>query len=104
MANSPRLLLSIVVLGELYHGAQNSRLYDENIKRIEHLILTSTLIYCDQGTAWEYGVIKKYVRSKGRPLPENDLWLAALARQHDLILITRDRHFKEIEGLNVAAW
>jgi tRNA(fMet)-specific endonuclease VapC len=104
VADSPRLLLSIIVLGELYHGAQNSRLYDDNIARIENLIITSTLIYCDQGTTWEYGIIKKYLRSKGRPLPENDIWLAALVRQHGLILMTRDRHFQEIERLNVRSW
>jgi tRNA(fMet)-specific endonuclease VapC len=61
------------------------------------------LIYCDQGIAWEYGIIKKYLRSKGRPLPENDIWLAALARQHGLVLLTRDRHFQEIERLNVTS-
>ena len=104
VADSPRLLLSIVVLGELYHGAQNSRLYDDNITRIENLILTSTLLYCDKGTAWEYGIIKKYLRSTGRPLPENDIWLAALARQYGLVLMTRDKHFQEIERLNVSSW
>ncbi|MGA2797348.1 MAG: type II toxin-antitoxin system VapC family toxin [Thermoguttaceae bacterium] len=104
VADSPRLLLSIIVLGELYHGAQNSRLQDDNLARIELLILTSTLIYCDQGTAWEYGIIKKYLRSKGWPLPENDIWLAALARQHGLVLMTRDKHFQEIERLNVSSW
>ena len=60
MADSPRLLLSIVVLGELYHGAHHSKRFDENIARIDDLILTSTLVYCDQGTAWEYGIIKSY--------------------------------------------
>jgi tRNA(fMet)-specific endonuclease VapC len=104
VAESPRLLLSIVVLGELYHGAQNSRLLEDNISRIENLISTSTLVHCDQGTAREYGVIKKYLRSKGRPLPENDIWLAALARQHGFVLMTRDRHFQEIDRLSVASW
>jgi tRNA(fMet)-specific endonuclease VapC len=104
IANSPRLLLSIIVLGELYHGAQNSKLYDDNILRIENLIKTSTLIYCDQVTAWEYGFIRKYLRSKVRPIPENDIWLAALARQHDLILMTNDRHFRDIERLNILSW
>lgn len=104
VADSPRLLLSIVVLGELYHGAQNSKRCDDNIARIEKLILTSTLIYSDQGTAWEYGVIKKILRSQGRSLPENDIWLAALARQHGLVLITRDKHFQVVERLNVKQW
>jgi tRNA(fMet)-specific endonuclease VapC len=104
MADSPRFLLSIVVLGELYHGAYNSKLFDENIARIDDLILTSTLVYCDQATALEYGSIKMSLRRRGRPLPENDIWLSAIARQHGYVLLTRDRHFQEVERLNTIGW
>jgi len=41
------------------------------------------------------------LRKKGRPIPENDVWIAAVARQHGLTLLTRDVHFREIEGLAV---
>jgi len=44
------------------------------------------------------------LRIKGRPLPENDIWIAALARQHDLTLVTRDTHFEQMEGLSLAMW
>jgi predicted nucleic acid-binding protein len=37
--------------------------------------------------------------AQGRPIPDNDIWIAAIARQHSLSLITRDAHFREIEGL-----
>ena len=44
------------------------------------------------------------MRAKGRPLPENDIWVAAVALQHGLALATRDAHFNEIASLTVVAW
>jgi tRNA(fMet)-specific endonuclease VapC len=41
---------------------------------------------------------------KGRPIPENDLWIAAIALEHDLIVATRDAHFGEIDNLKVEMW
>jgi len=37
-------------------------------------------------------------------MPENDIWIAAIALQHGLTLVTRDSHFSEIESLGTAAW
>lgn len=59
---------------------------------------------CDTGTAREYGLIKDQLRKKGRPIPENDIWIAAVARQKDFVLATRDAHFFEIENLEVENW
>jgi tRNA(fMet)-specific endonuclease VapC len=59
---------------------------------------------CDAETAQQYGEVKNKLRLKGRPLPENDIWIAALALQHDLILVTHDAHFQEVESLRTAAW
>jgi tRNA(fMet)-specific endonuclease VapC len=44
------------------------------------------------------------LRLKGRPLPENDIWIAALALQHNLTLVTRDAHFQEVEHLKIVVW
>jgi len=48
--------------------------------------------------------VKNALLAKGRPIPENDVWIAALARQHDLVLVTRDEHFAEVDGLTLARW
>ena len=55
-------------------------------------------------TAEYYGVIKESLRAKGRPIPENDIWIAASAQRHDLILVTRDEHFAEIADLKLVRW
>jgi tRNA(fMet)-specific endonuclease VapC len=44
------------------------------------------------------------LRIKGRPIPENDIWIAATARQHDLTLVSRDRHFAEVDNLRWEQW
>jgi tRNA(fMet)-specific endonuclease VapC len=44
------------------------------------------------------------LRTIGRPIPENDLWIAALALQHHLTLATRDQHFQHVARLSLEAW
>ena len=104
MANGPRVLISVVVLGELYYGAQKSRRIDENLRRINRLLTEAVLLENDAGTAFEYGLIRNELRLDGRPIPENDLWVAAAARQHGLVLVLRDNHFTYVEGLKLEAW
>ncbi len=55
-------------------------------------------------TALNYGQIKNELRSKGKPIPENDVWIAALAIQHGLTLLSRDPHFQNVSNLVVEAW
>ncbi|HID51436.1 MAG TPA: type II toxin-antitoxin system VapC family toxin [Anaerolineae bacterium] len=62
------------------------------------------MLSCDIGTAHVYGKVKDNLRKKGRPIPENDVWIAALAIEHNLTLATRDAHFAEIEKLETEAW
>jgi tRNA(fMet)-specific endonuclease VapC len=61
-------------------------------------------LHIDENTAKFYGSIKAALRKKGKPIPENDIWIAAIAQQYDLILITRDNHFSEIDNLNTELW
>ena len=58
----------------------------------------------DTNTAREYGEIKSALQAEGRLIPENDIWIAAIAQQHDLTLVTRDEHFKEVKHLKVEVW
>ena len=101
---SPDVTLSVTVLGELYYGAQKSNRIDENLARIDRFLEGVAVIDNDIATAYEYGAIRNELRLKGRPIPENDLWIAALARQHDLTLVSRDRHFAEVENLRWEQW
>jgi tRNA(fMet)-specific endonuclease VapC len=58
----------------------------------------------DEGTSIAYGNIKAALRKKGKPIPENDIWIAAIAKRYELVLIFRDKHFKEIESISIKSW
>jgi tRNA(fMet)-specific endonuclease VapC len=104
LAGTEEAFISSITIGELFYGAEKSSRPAENVRRIENLASISTVLGCDTHTGRCYGQIKNMLRTKGRPVPENDLWIAAIARQHDLILVTRDKHFNEIEGLPINNW
>ena len=76
----------------------------ENVARIEEFAARSAVLACDTETARQYGEVKEGLRQKGRPIPENDVWIAAIALQYDLTLVARDAHFEQIDGLELDTW
>jgi tRNA(fMet)-specific endonuclease VapC len=68
------------------------------------LLKECELIAPDRATAVIYGRIQSDLRRRGRPIPTNDVWIAALAIQHGYTLVTRDNHFQEVDGLNAISW
>lgn len=98
------------VLGELLLGAELSGRPDENRPAVEQLQLRWTLLLPDAATAGTYaGIAAREVRAhrtgpKTEGARKNDLWIAALCLQHHLPLLTNDRDFDRIEGLEVIHW
>ena len=88
-----------IVLGELFYGAYNSINISENITRIENLASTGMIIPCDEITAKVYGDIKARLKKDGTMIPENDIWIAAIAIQHGMSIVSRDKHFGRIHGI-----
>ena len=93
--------IAVTVLGELYYGAFRSVRQEENLARLHLLATRNVILPCVVETATRYGSIRTNLAAKGRPIPENDIWIAAVAMQHDLTLLTRDVHFCEVEELAV---
>ncbi len=89
-----------IVIGELYFGAFKSGKIKENVARINEFALKNEILSCDQHTAKIYGEIKADLKSIGKPIPENDIWIASIALQYNLTLITRDSHFNYVSGLS----
>jgi tRNA(fMet)-specific endonuclease VapC len=104
LASAEKVYVPSLVLGELYFGARASAQKDRNLARIDEFAAANAVLVPDVATAREYGILKAALRAKGRLIPENDMWIAAIARQHSLTLITRDAHFREIEGLTTEDW
>jgi len=104
LAQANEVFIPSIVIGELCYGARKSGRVEANLARVDELVTSSTILVCDAETAQQYGKVKNKLRLKGRPLPENDIWIAALALRYELILVTRDAHFQEVESLKTTAW
>ena len=104
LAKADEVFASSIAIGELCFGARKSGRIKENLSGIDEFAGNNVVLGCDTDTARRYGEIKNDLRLKGRPLPENDIWIAAVALQHGLTLITRDTHFDEIDQLQSAVW
>ncbi len=97
------VLISPVVAGELLFGFRNGARYEANRRDLDAFLdspfvrlLEVTLVTADR-----FGRISAALRKKGRPIPTNDLWIAAQAMETGADLLSFDQHFAEIEGL---AW
>ncbi len=104
LAGAEETFVPSIAIGEMCYGARKSVRVQENLTRIDKFAASSVVLGCDTDTAHRHGEIKNSLRMKGRPIPENDIWIAAIALRHDLTLVTRDEHFNEIESLKVATW
>lgn len=95
------VFLCVPILGELRYGALASTRVAENLARLELFTAVVPTLPCDTETVTHYADIRIGLRKKGTPIPENDMWIAAVARQHGLTVLSRDSHFKQIENLDV---
>lgn len=96
-----KVFLPVPALGELYRGAFESTRQAHNLSLIGELVAELPALYCDIGTAIQYGRLRQAMKARGRLIPENDIWIAALASQHSLAVMTRDQHFRLVPDLQV---
>lgn len=96
--------ITSIVLGELYIGVSRVVNRSKHLKKLNDFLKLCKVLNVDSDTAVYYGEITAALFKKGKPLPVNDVWIAATAQQHDLILITRDKHFNEIDDLKTRSW
>ena len=104
LAAAAEVYLSATVVGELYYGARLTPEPEKTLKEVTRLADIVPVLACDRDTASQYSLIKVALRRRGTPLPENDIWIAAIAIQHGFSLATRDQHFSAIDGLAIESW
>ena len=104
VAGAPAVFVPAIALGELYYGARKSARPGQTLQIIERLGASAAVLSCGAETAQRYGALKARLRASGTPLPENDLWIAALALEHDLTLVTRDAHFALVPEISTVTW
>ncbi|MDH5400271.1 MAG: type II toxin-antitoxin system VapC family toxin [Cyclobacteriaceae bacterium] len=101
---SGNVYLPIPTLGELYLGAENSGRRTHHFRQIDALLQIIEIINTSQRTAEMYGILKVKLKRLGKPIPENDIWIAALAKEHDYTIVSRDKHFNNIPDLVTIPW
>jgi len=98
------IALPVIVLGEFRYGIVQSRLHPHYEKWLDELIPDCAVLDVTEATTLHYAAIFLELRKAGKPIPTNDVWIAALCRQHALPLLSRDRHFDFVRGLQRLEW
>jgi predicted nucleic acid-binding protein len=104
LAVAQQLALPVVVIGEYRYGISQSRHRARYRRWLEALINDCTVLDITDQTTHHYAAISVELRKRGKPIPTNDLWIAALCRQHDLPLLSRDHHFDVVFGIRRLDW
>ena len=99
--SSEQVLLSAVVVGELLYGFRNGSRYEENARALEAFLDDPNvhMLPVTWDTADLFGRISALLRKKGKPIPTNDIWIAAHAMEAEADLISSDPHFGYIDDL-----
>lgn len=104
LRNATQIAIPVVVLGEYRYGISHSRhrLYYE--QWMAEYLPTFRVLDIDEQTTIFYSAVRTELKKAGTPIPSNDVWIAALCRQHSQPLISRDRHFDAVPGITRLGW
>ncbi len=101
LTSFPIFYLPIPVIAELLFAARNSLRTEENLASYNEFIDTCRVLNITKTTADLYSVIRLDLKRKGSPIPENDIWIASVCKEHNMTIATGDAHFDNVEGLKV---
>jgi predicted nucleic acid-binding protein len=96
--------LNVISLGEYRFGLLQSRHRSEYETRLSRVELDIETLSIDPGTAVLYALLRYELKREGQPIPYHDIWIAALARQHELPVLSRDTHFDAPRGVQRLSW
>jgi tRNA(fMet)-specific endonuclease VapC len=92
------LLVGVALAASEQRRQQLQELYEQVITKVTNILPITSQV------AQHYAAIFVNLRHKGRPIPTNDIWIAAIAKAHNLILVSNDEHFQYIDGLQLENW
>ena len=104
LEDANEIAIPVIVLGEYRYGIRQSRSRSHYERWLAGVLSQCRVLNIDADTADTYATVRQELRSSGRPIPTNDLWIAALARQHQMSLLSRDQHFDSVRGLKRVGW
>ncbi len=104
LAQAEQVAVPVVVLGEYRYGIAQSRNKAGYSTWLDNLLPDCMALDINEKTTLYYADIHLELRRAGRPIPTNDIWVAALSRQHRLSILSRDRHFDFVSGTQRLEW
>ena len=99
-----QIAIPVIVLGEYRYGISRSRHRAQYERWLTNYLPTFRILDVDERTTVSYSAVRSELMKAGTPIPANDVWIAALCRQHSLPVISRDRHFDVVPGITRLAW
>lgn len=100
----PRLCVTIISLGEYSYGIAQSRHEIELARWLDAFQQRADVLYLRRETLPHYAEVRRQLKKDGTPIPANDCWIAALAKEHRLPVVSLDKHFDAVKGLRRIAW
>ena len=99
-----QVAIPVIVLGEYRYGISQSRNHIHYEHWLAEYLPSFRILEIDEQTTISYSAVRKELKKAGTPIPSNDVWIAALCRQHSLPLVSRDRHFDAVSGITRLDW
>ena len=104
LRKATKIAVPVIVLGEYRYGIQHSRHRQRYQQWLTESIRYYQVLDVDEDTAIFYAALRTELKNSGTPIPSNDVWIAALCRQHSYPLLSRDRHFDVVRGIHRIGW
>jgi predicted nucleic acid-binding protein len=104
LAPATRIAVTLISLGEYEFGILGSSYRSELKTWLDALLLKCDVLLPNRDTLFYYAAIRNQLKVAGKPIPANDVWIAALVRQHNMPLLSKDRHFDSVAGVQRIDW
>ena len=104
LQEASEVALPVIVLGEYRYGIGQSRDRKYYERWLTEYLPTFRILDVEEKTTAAYAAVRTELKKAGTPIPSNDLWIAALCRQHSMPVLSRDLHFDSVAGLRRIAW
>jgi len=104
LRRATQVAIPVIVLGEYRYGISQSRNHIYYEQWLAEYLPSFWILDVDERTTIPYSAVRRELKKAGTPIPSNDVWIAALCRQHSLPLLSRDRHFDAVSGITRLDW
>lgn len=104
LGRQSKVLIPVIVLGEFRYGIAGSRHRRAYEQWLDEHLSDFDLLSITPDTTFPYAKLRTDLKRRGRPIPANDAWIAALAIQHNMPILSRDEHFDAVADVSRIGW